>query len=213
MGGGAAGAAMAYTSAKLLQEDAQQFQTSFYKQRYQRQMEDMRSAGLNPILSYKSGVPGGATGSIASAGGIASSISAGQMAGVAMAKAQPAIEKTTEETGKVTSAKGLIEKQAETEVERKRMVQEQALAANASAAKTRAEEYLISAEGPRATAQRDYYLTPTGQRGAKIRAGAQDYGEVGNQLGKLLSPITSASRLRGLTGRQRNVNTVRRALK
>jgi len=55
-------------SAKSLQEDAQKFQTNFYKQRYQRQMEDMRKAGLNPILSYQTGVPGSVSSGIASPG-------------------------------------------------------------------------------------------------------------------------------------------------
>ncbi len=71
------GAAAQYASAKSLQEDAQKFQTEFYKQRYQRQMEDMRKAGLNPILSYKTGVPGGTTAGIASTSGIASAIGEG----------------------------------------------------------------------------------------------------------------------------------------
>ncbi len=68
------GAAAQYASAKALQEDAQKFQVSFYEQRYQRQMADMRLAGLNPILSYKTGVPGGTTAGIASTTGIAEAV-------------------------------------------------------------------------------------------------------------------------------------------
>ncbi len=77
---GAASSALNFAFSKALQEDAQQFQTSFYKQRYQRQMADMRKAGLNPILSYRTGVPGMAGGGIAGitgGAGLAQSAEAG----------------------------------------------------------------------------------------------------------------------------------------
>ncbi len=38
------------------------FQERMYGQRYQAQMADMRAAGLNPILSYQQGAPGGPAG-------------------------------------------------------------------------------------------------------------------------------------------------------
>jgi len=81
---GGASSAINFAFSKALQEDAQQFQTSFYKQRYQRQMADMRKAGLNPILSYRTGVPGMAGGGIASitgGAGIAQSAEAGARVG------------------------------------------------------------------------------------------------------------------------------------
>jgi len=59
---------LSYLNSKLLQEDAQRFATSFDKQRYQRQMEDMRTAGLNPILSYRTGAPGAGGAGIAGQG-------------------------------------------------------------------------------------------------------------------------------------------------
>lgn len=72
--GSAASAALSYGSAKKLQEDAQQFATSFYEQRYQRMMADMRKAGLNPILAYKTGAPGGPGAGLASAGQLGSEL-------------------------------------------------------------------------------------------------------------------------------------------
>lgn len=42
------------------------FARKMYKHRYQYQMEDMRKAGLNPILSYRQGAPGGPAGVAAS---------------------------------------------------------------------------------------------------------------------------------------------------
>ncbi len=81
---GGANSAIQFAFNKALQEDAQQFQTNFYKKRYQRQMADMRKAGLNPILSYRTGVPGMAGGGIASitgGAGIAQSAEAGAKIG------------------------------------------------------------------------------------------------------------------------------------
>lgn len=46
-------------------ERANAFSEYMYKHRYQMQMDDMRSAGLNPILSYKLGAPGGPSGQMA----------------------------------------------------------------------------------------------------------------------------------------------------
>lgn len=51
-----------------------------YRHRYQWQMEDMRRAGLNPILSYKQGAPTGP-----GVGGYTSDISGGMARGVATA--------------------------------------------------------------------------------------------------------------------------------
>lgn len=39
-----------------------EMQTDAYKHRYQWQMEDMRRAGLNPLLAYQQGAPGGPAG-------------------------------------------------------------------------------------------------------------------------------------------------------
>jgi len=113
--GGAAGGIGQYASAKALQEDAQQFQTSFYKQRYQRQMEDMRAAGLNPILAYKTGVPGTASASIASAG---------SQDYVRGAKAPSEIKEKRARAGQATSATGYIRQQTLTEAERTRLVRQ-----------------------------------------------------------------------------------------
>lgn len=58
LAGSAAQAAMSWK----MQQDAQEHQKDMYKQRYQWTMEDMRSAGLNPMLAYAQGVGGGAGG-------------------------------------------------------------------------------------------------------------------------------------------------------
>lgn len=58
---GAAGSAKAAKAQKAEAQRNREFQQSMYMHRYQWQMEDMRRAGLNPILSYKMGAPGGAS--------------------------------------------------------------------------------------------------------------------------------------------------------
>lgn len=55
----AQGAANQNKAAKAESERMREFSRSMYEHRYQWQMEDMRKAGLNPILAYKTGAPGG----------------------------------------------------------------------------------------------------------------------------------------------------------
>lgn len=47
-----AGSALSAVAGRSNQEDAQDFNQQMYGSRYQMQMEDMRKAGLNPMLSY-----------------------------------------------------------------------------------------------------------------------------------------------------------------
>lgn len=49
------------------QHDAQDFSREMYSTRYQMQVEDMKKAGLNPMLSYMTAAPGAPGGSAASA--------------------------------------------------------------------------------------------------------------------------------------------------
>ncbi len=61
------------------------FQERMYKNRYQYQMADMRSAGLNPILSYRQGAPGGPAGSTYQPPNIGAAAVAGASAGASSA--------------------------------------------------------------------------------------------------------------------------------
>lgn len=56
---GLAGQALANRASRESQEVAMRHARTMYQKRYQWQMEDMRKAGLNPILSYQTGAPGG----------------------------------------------------------------------------------------------------------------------------------------------------------
>ncbi len=56
------GASLQNKAAKRAAQKQMDFQREMYSTRYQMQMTDMRKAGLNPILSYKTGAPGGPAG-------------------------------------------------------------------------------------------------------------------------------------------------------
>ena len=64
---GLAGSLLQQSSARSQASAAQQFSERAYRNRYQWQMEDMRRAGLNPILAYKQGAPAGPSGVMAPA--------------------------------------------------------------------------------------------------------------------------------------------------
>ena len=59
---GIAGGMFQQSSAKAAAAKQMQFQKDSYQHRYQWQMDDMRKAGLNPILAYSQGPPGGPAG-------------------------------------------------------------------------------------------------------------------------------------------------------
>lgn len=142
--GQALGTVATFFTAKLLQEDAQQFQTSFYKQRYQRQMEDMRLAGLNPILAYKTGVPGTAGGGIASGGGAAGN------QGPAFAAAAARLKEVEDEEKVRRTKTSLNEKLGETAEAQARAADAAARNSDASANLNSANAQLKATELPKA---------------------------------------------------------------
>jgi len=159
IGGGTAalGTVASFFTSKLLQEDAQQFQTAFYKQRYQRQMEDMRKAGLNPILSYKTGVPGTASASISSAGGIAGAGSAGLAAGAALSQAESAKTQATSAKGLREQQNILIGQQIDTEETQQALNRDKGLAERANANLRDAQTALEQSQLPQAALRGQFY--------------------------------------------------------
>ena len=102
--GGLAGGLIDRGTAKAGQSAQASFNERMYRNRYQWQMEDMRAAGLNPILSYKQGAPsgpgiGGVSSNIAGAvaGGVSSGLAARRLKEeVELIGAQAARERATE---------------------------------------------------------------------------------------------------------------------
>lgn len=72
------------------------FQERMYKSRYQMQMDDMRAAGLNPILSYSQGPPGAPGGAQAQ---ISDTVTPAVNSGLSAAMAAMDVKKREEEIG------------------------------------------------------------------------------------------------------------------
>jgi len=108
-------------------------------------MEDMRAAGLNPILSYQSGAPGGPSPSIGSMG------SAGNITGdiISAFKAGPEVKEKEASAGQKTSATGVADAQTE---------------------KIKAETALVNAQIPAAKARSDWDIANPGAHSAAREA-------------------------------------------
>lgn len=133
--------------------------TKMYKNRYQYTMDDMRSAGLNPILAYQQGAggpPSGATGQVGDIGGaITGGIERG--AGMRLKKGQ----------------RSLMRKQEEREGSQIGLNAQLGLAAAAQAGSAAAQQRLYTAqavvaegEGPAAMRKGAFDMTP---RGGQLR--------------------------------------------
>ncbi|AXH74214.1 MAG: hypothetical protein [Microviridae sp.] len=122
IGGALAGSALSGAIGRSNQEDAQDFNREMYGSRYQMQMEDMRKAGLNPMLSYlqsPSSAPGSPIASVpdfgstinqarqADASGVSSSASA-QTAASYEAMANETVNKTKQEVSNLKSVNAQV---------------------------------------------------------------------------------------------------------
>lgn len=115
LAGGAIGAFGANSARKAQKAEAErnrEFQRSFYQHRYQWQMEDMRRAGLNPILSYKMGAPGGASPSSVSPVNVGAPIQEGLGRAVSSALA---VKRQDEEIKNLQAQRTLLKTQNEAE--------------------------------------------------------------------------------------------------
>lgn len=155
MGGAIAGGGIAsavqgsiqnYLSIKEAKKQ-RKFIKKMYQNRYQYQMDDMRKAGLNPILSYAQAPPSGPGGSIPNL--VAADIAGGAAKGAAAGE-------SAARTSRVGDEKELIKQQTTTSAAQGR-------AADATAANQSADATLKGFAMPKARAQHDLYMTPQGR--------------------------------------------------
>lgn len=132
LAGGLASAAASFA----LQEDAQKFAKGMYKHRYRYTMDDMRKAGLNPILAYSQGVGGGVSAPMGNAPDMATAMSSGAESGA--------------RRGKISTEKDLIRQQTSTSAA-------QAADATAGAALKTAQARLTTAQAKKAEVMSPFY--------------------------------------------------------
>lgn len=97
-----------------LQQDAQKHQIRMYKRRYQWTMDDMREAGLNPILAYSQGPGSAGSTPMASVPDFGASLSRGLEAGANVAKKSSEKSKVDQEKENVILGRELLREQIQT---------------------------------------------------------------------------------------------------
>lgn len=118
-----------------------QFQMDFYKNRYQWQMADMRKAGLNPILAYKQGAPGGASGSMAQIGNIFGRTGDNLSSGVQSAIAS---RRLTQELRNMKATNNLLDAQLGKTTWERNLIEQQHNSAKAEATRNRKLEQIYN---------------------------------------------------------------------
>lgn len=181
-GSGLIGGALSSGLSFLAAKQARDFVEKMTRHRYQYQMEDMRLAGLNPILSYSQAPPGGPGSGMAQIADMAGSMAKGAAAGESSAR-----------TTKVADERKLITQQTVTSAA-------QADAANASASNSRADALLKGLDVPKAKRRADLYTSEHGPNltygqeggsafglGGRVRAFGKDVLEnMGRKMNKAL---------------------------
>lgn len=100
---GAVGTAVTAHLSNRAAEKAQEHQKKMYRSRYQWTMEDMRLAGLNPMLAYRQGVGGPGSAPMAQVPDFGQAAVGGMQAGAKTAKVTPETELLRQQT--TTSAR------------------------------------------------------------------------------------------------------------
>lgn len=165
MGSGLIGGAVTTGTSFLAAAQQRKFIKQMYKHRYQYQMEDMRKAGLNPILSYSQAPPSGPGGGMAAIADMAGSMQSGAQAGESSAR-----------TDKVEDERTLLREQ--TNAARASADQSRAIAQdNYQAAK------LKGAQQNSAWLRSDFYASPMGRAAAYGAEGGAALGIAGRYGG------------------------------
>ncbi len=163
--GGVAGSIGSAVTSKKRAQEQRRFIREMRATAYQATMKDMRAAGLNPILAYKTGpTPIGAA-AMGTTPDFGQAMASGVNAGVRAIKAKSEIAKTKADTAKSKREALKTEFQGRIEAERynARMGQAQVDNINANTSNTNAKTQLLQAEIPRAEAIKHMDETKAGQ--------------------------------------------------
>lgn len=168
--GGAASSGLSFLASKQAYNRAKKM----YKSRYQWTMEDMRKAGLNPILAYQQGVGSPGTANMTKIPDLAAG-----MAG--MGQAGTAEKRRKDERGRITSEASLRAAGVATARTQAQLNTQLAKESRFRQATERRRAVLVEGQGrheflalPKARAVGEFYDSAIGRKAAMIGAGGSD---------------------------------------
>lgn len=154
------------------------FQEGAYRHRYQWTMEDMRIAGLNPILAYKQGVGGGLSGSTYSPVNVGAPIGQG-VANAASTAIQ--IKRSHAEIEKMKADAQLSRQLDRTEINKQVLINQQSHESFARKQILRENAVTAAAEAQRAREDEKFYRSSLGKKMRQI-----------DLMGRSINPFASA---------------------
>jgi len=188
---GLAGQAMANRETEASTARQMEFQQRMSDTQYQRGMEDMRKAGLNPILAYKQGGASAPSGASYTAGNVGSAAIAGASSAQEMARSAKTLDPdVAQKWASVDLTNGQIARILPAQQELLKM---QAAAAGASSAESLARTHLTQLEAARVEADNEFYSTPEGRSVRQTGRVLSELGPLG-ALVKAFSPGGSSAR-------------------
>jgi len=180
---GAIETAEARAQAKRESKQNRAFQERMSNTAYQRAVEDMKTAGINPILVSRVGGASTPSGNIAPIPDVGEGLMRGLQTGAAVEQAGASTSKAT--AAKETSFAAGVQAAAA-----RGLKSQQEMLTQAAADKTTAEAQIIAAQVPEATARGAYDATPQGQAGIlksqRSRRGLGPIRETGTAFGTFI---------------------------
>lgn len=179
--GGALSSGLSFLAAKQQRD----FIEKMYKNRYTYQMEDMRQAGLNPILSYSQAPPGGPQGGMAQIADMARSMQSGAQAGESSAR-----------TGKVSVESALIRQQTKTSAMLEKAHFASAEQSHSASQLNYQNALLRGKEQPKASLTADLFKTPVGKAIVYGSEGGSALGAAAGGFGRAFGTLRGRGVLR-----------------
>lgn len=156
---------------------------------YQDTMADMRDAGLNPILAYKTGPTSSVGASAGMTPDLGQAMASGSQAESVAERNPSEVKKNEALTGQSGAQKKLLKQQERNAISQERLLEMQWSKTAAEANETSARTRLRQAEIPRAEADAQFYRTGAGKKVAHGAAAAERIlGPLG-QLGGLFRDL------------------------